>query len=111
MSGYCFYALCIYSASSSDPLRFKPNPSNLVSKVEVDSSSDQDEKPSLDPKLYVPPRVVSAPYNENPGQKGRKRRQSALIAELKEEVLDMPSEVKVNVFSIHQYSHVVILNG
>ncbi len=84
----------IIIASANDPLRFKPIPSNLVCKVEDDSSSD--EQSSSDPKLYVPPKVVSAPYTDNPGKRERKRKQSALIEELKEEVLDMPSEIKVN---------------
>ena len=82
-------------ASASDPLRFKPNPSNLVSKVEESESSDE-ERRSSNPKLYMPPKVVSTPYDENPGKREKKnRKQTALIEELKEEILDMPSEVKV----------------
>ncbi|XP_064398317.1 neuroguidin-like [Halichondria panicea] len=83
-------------ASASDPLRFKPNPSNLVSKVDESESSDE-ERPTSNPKLYMPPKVVSTPYDENPGRREKKNRnQTALIEELKEEVLDMPSEVKTS---------------
>ncbi len=66
-----------------------------MSKVEESESSDE-ERPSSNPKLYMPPKVVSTPYDENPGKREKKnRKQTALIEELKEEILDMPSEVKV----------------
>lgn len=90
------------ASASSDPLQFKPNPSNLVSKVEDDSSSDNEEQSHSNPKLYVPPKVVSSYYNEKPDKRERKRKQSALIDEMKEEVLDMPSEVKV-IITINKY--------
>lgn len=100
---HCCEYFC-FVASASDPLRLKPNPSNLVSKV-VDSESSEDEG-SSEPKLYMPPKVVSAPYEENPPIKQKSKilkQRTDLIDELREEVLDMPSEVKVNEFLVYMY--------
>lgn len=87
-------------ASASDPLRFKPNPSNLLSKLdEQENGSDDDDGTSQGPKLYVPPKIHSVPFNDKPlrGKQKGKSRMTEFMEELKEEVLDMPSEIKVSV--------------
>lgn len=83
-------------ASANDPLRFKPNPSNLQSKLEDNDIADG-ESQTQETKIYVPPKALSVPFNE----KSHKAKQwikprATLMEELKEEVLGMPREVKVS---------------
>ena len=66
-------------------------------KLEESVSSEEDNGSSSDHKLYVPPKVVSAPYEESSRKSRAKRGQgAALVKELKEEVLDTPTELKVS---------------
>lgn len=82
-------------ASASDPLRFKPNPSNLVSKLKESENSGEDDDNFPKHKVYVPPKAVSAPYKENSQRSGSRRKQRAAFTdELKDEVLDTPNEIK-----------------
>ena len=83
-------------ASANDPLRFKPNPSNLLTKLVDDDGIVDGESQTQESKIYVPPKALSVPFNEKPQKaKQRIRPRAALMEELKEEVLGMPREMKV----------------
>lgn len=91
-------------AAENDPLRFKPNPANLVSKLsEENNGEDSDEDKQQ--KAYVPPKVAAVPYEDyEGGVAGRQRRmeermkhmalRSELVKELRDEYLDIPQEIQ-----------------
>ncbi|XP_038165968.1 neuroguidin isoform X1 [Arvicola amphibius] len=101
------------SLSESDPLRFKPHPSNMISKL---SSEDEEEdgaeegeseasgKKSVkgSSKKYVPPRLVPVHYDETEAEREQKRLDrakrralsSSVIRELKEQYSDAPEEIR-----------------
>nr|CAG4637492.1 EOG090X0IJO [Ceriodaphnia reticulata]SVE73302.1 EOG090X0IJO [Ceriodaphnia reticulata] len=88
----------------SDPLQFKANPNNLISKMGNDSSSDEeDDQKEKKTGVYVPPRLVPMKYDgdETADQRATKvaekvRRHalsSSALQGLKEEYLDTPAEI------------------
>lgn len=107
------------ATSSSDPISFKPNPSNLVSNVpegesasSESSESEGEEKSSKSAKnkssssksgVYVPPKLTSVPYEDEDTKADKERKlierarkkalTSSIIQDLKEEYLDIPTEV------------------
>ncbi|KAF4016179.1 hypothetical protein Celaphus_00005748 [Cervus elaphus hippelaphus] len=92
------------SLSENDPLRFKPHPSNMMSKL---SSEDEEEDETEEgqsgalgkksgkgtAKEYVPPRLVPVHYDETEAEREKKRLErakrrplsSSVIRELKEQ--------------------------
>ncbi|KAL7042781.1 hypothetical protein ACKWTF_001276 [Chironomus riparius] len=111
------------TTNANDPLKFKANPSNLMSQFDdsddndSSSMSENDESNEMRKKRnkkremdddgdekevgkYVPPKITSMPYDddESTAQKQRERARkrainSALIDEWKEEFLDTPVEI------------------
>lgn len=103
-------AAVTWSLSENDPLRFKPNPQNLMSKLE---ESDQEESGNEDAggegkkshsrvKKYVPPRLAPVHYDDTEVERERrileraKKRalSSSVIRELKEQYTDAPEEIR-----------------
>uniref|UniRef100_A0A8C6QEZ8 Neuroguidin, EIF4E binding protein n=1 Tax=Nannospalax galili TaxID=1026970 RepID=A0A8C6QEZ8_NANGA len=101
------------SLSESDPLRFKPHPSNLMSKLSSedeegdeaeDGQSEASGKKSVKgvSKKYVPPRLVPVHYDETEAEREKKRLErakrralsSSVIRELKEQYSDAPEEIR-----------------
>ncbi|KAG9486938.1 hypothetical protein GDO78_007023 [Eleutherodactylus coqui] len=98
------------SLAANDPLRFKPNPQNLMSKLESDkesSESDEDESGvgktyQSRTRKYVPPKLVPVQYDDNEAERERrileraKKRalSSSVIRELKEQYTDAPEEIR-----------------
>lgn len=99
------------SLAENDPLRFKPNPQNLVSKLEESDKegSDSDQKESGIGKKsqskfrkYVPPRLVPVHYDNNEEEReqrllerAKKRAlSSSVIRELKDQYTDAPEEIR-----------------
>ncbi|XP_041489985.1 neuroguidin isoform X2 [Microtus oregoni] len=101
------------SLSESDPLRFKPHPSNMISKLssedeendgaeegESEASGKKSVKGSS--KKYVPPRLVPVHYDETEAEREQKRLDrakrralsSSVIRELKEQYSDAPEEIR-----------------
>ncbi|KAM6181663.1 neuroguidin [Erethizon dorsatum] len=101
------------SLSENDPLRFKPHPSNMISKL---NSEDEEEDEAGDgqseasgkkstkgaSKKYVPPRLVPVHYDETEAEREKKRLErakkralsSSVIRELKEQYSDAPEEIR-----------------
>nr|XP_023395854.1 neuroguidin isoform X1 [Loxodonta africana] len=101
------------SLSENDPLRFKPHPSNMMSKL---SSEDEEEDEAEEgqseasgkksvkgaSKKYVPPRLVPVHYDETEAEREKKRLErakkralsSSVIRELKEQYSDAPEEIR-----------------
>ncbi|KAF4017124.1 hypothetical protein G4228_008865 [Cervus hanglu yarkandensis] len=101
------------SLSENDPLRFKPHPSNMMSKL---SSEDEEEDETEEgqsgasgkksgkgtAKKYVPPRLVPVHYDETEAEREKKRLErakrralsSSVIRELKEQYSDAPEEIR-----------------
>ncbi|XP_068821690.1 neuroguidin isoform X1 [Capricornis sumatraensis] len=101
------------SLSENDPLRFKPHPSNMMSKL---SSEDEEEGEAEEgqsgasekksgkgtAKKYVPPRLVPVHYDETEAEREKKRLErakrralsSSVIRELKEQYSDAPEEIR-----------------
>ncbi|XP_076983280.1 neuroguidin [Tamandua tetradactyla] len=100
------------SLSENDPLRFKPHPNNMMSKL---SSEDEEEdemeeghseasgkKAKGTSKKYVPPRLVPVHYDETEAEREKKRLErakkralsSSVIHELKEQYSDAPEEIR-----------------
>uniref|UniRef100_A0A8D0BA23 Neuroguidin n=1 Tax=Salvator merianae TaxID=96440 RepID=A0A8D0BA23_SALMN len=97
----------------NDPLRFKPNPGNLMSKLN-ESEESEDEEPADRKKAagrdaskgggrkYVPPRLVPVYYDETEAEREKKILEqakkralsSSIIRELKEQYSDAPEEVR-----------------
>ncbi|XP_077171177.1 neuroguidin [Paroedura picta] len=95
----------------NDPLRFKPNPGNLLSKL---SDSEEEESGEGGAKAsgkdaskggsrkYVPPRLVPVHYDETEAEKEKKMLEqakkralsSSIIRELKEQYSDAPEEIR-----------------
>ncbi|XP_077993821.1 neuroguidin-like [Glandiceps talaboti] len=90
----------------SDPLRFQPNPDQLVSKLNEGDDDDDDDKKeqTRERKHYVPPKLVAMHYDEDDttgeGQKKRIERMrkralnSTFMRELRDEYLDAPEEIQ-----------------
>lgn len=94
----------------NDPLQFKANPQNLVSKVgdddEDDDSSEEEVKDKRDKKTngaYVPPKLVAMQYDGDEtsvqktakvAEKARKHAlSSSALQHLREEFMDTPAEI------------------
>ncbi|XP_042561029.1 neuroguidin [Clupea harengus] len=101
------------SLAKNDPLHFRPNPDNLVSKLGESEGSDEDgdetktgdsEKDGSSAKKYVPPRIAPMHYDgdltEGDKQKEQveKHRRAALrssvIQELRQQYSDAPEEIR-----------------
>jgi len=93
------------SGAEIDPLRFKPNPENMVSKLDdEDFESSDEEDGSKKTKVYVPPKVAAVPYDEDDDKKTRKERDeerarkrvltSSLLHDLRDEYGDAPQEIR-----------------
>lgn len=104
---------CIKRASNKsggigDPLRFKANPDNLVSKVSDEESGSDEDDDNKDRgkagKVYVPPKLAAMHYDgddtvmekrEKLLEKGRKRALSShVLSELREEYDEGPQEIR-----------------
>ncbi|XP_022108787.1 neuroguidin-like isoform X2 [Acanthaster planci] len=96
--------------AENDPLRYRPNPANLRSKLEEEENQDEsseEEEEEAKPKKYVPPKVVAMHYDGDETVKQRQEKQlekakkralsSALMQELKGEYFDGPEEVREGV--------------
>nr|CAG4650625.1 EOG090X0IJO [Sida crystallina] len=89
----------------NDPLQFKANPHNLMTKVGDDDESSEDEGKSKKSKsgVYVPPKLAAMPYegDETSEQRSSKaeekvRRQkvsSSVLQGLREEFMETPAEI------------------
>nr|CAG4647548.1 EOG090X0IJO [Megafenestra aurita]SVE92764.1 EOG090X0IJO [Megafenestra aurita] len=89
----------------NDPLRFKANPNNLISKIGDDDSSDSDEENIKEKRtgVYVPPKLVPMKYDEGETAEQRASKtaekikrhalSSSALQGLKEEYLETPVEV------------------
>lgn len=93
------------AGAENDPLRFKPNPNNLVSKLSEDDDDNSDEDSNKQKKTYVPPKVSAVPYDDYEGGIGGRQRKmeqrlkqmalrSELVKELRDEYLDLPQEMQ-----------------
>nr|SVE76134.1 EOG090X0IJO [Daphnia hispanica] len=87
---------------SGDPLQFKANPDNLISKVGNDESSE-DEQGEKKTGAYVPPRLIPMKYDGDDTAEQRSTKiaekvrrhalSSSALQGLKEEFMDTPLEV------------------
>ncbi|XP_077480981.1 neuroguidin isoform X2 [Stigmatopora argus] len=93
--------------AENDPLRLRPNPENLMSKLS--ESEDEEEQapkkvaPSSD-KKYIPPRIAAVYYDgdmkeadKKKAQVDRKKRaalRSSVIQELRQQYSDAPEEIR-----------------
>ncbi|XP_045697126.1 neuroguidin [Phyllostomus hastatus] len=100
------------SLSENDPLRFKPHPSSMMSKLSSEDEEDEAEKGQSGAsgkksangavKKYVPPRLVPVHYDETEAEREKKRLErakkralsSSVIRELKEQYSDAPEEIR-----------------
>nr|SVE76759.1 EOG090X0IJO [Daphnia longispina] len=88
---------------TTDPLQFKANPKNLLSKVDNASSSEEEDKRDKNSGVYVPPKLIPMKYDgdETAEQRSSKfaekvRRHalsSSALQGLKEEFMDTPVEI------------------
>lgn len=98
--------------NENDPLRFKPNPDNLISKLDESESESEGEEEkemkAVKEKKYVPPKLAPMHYAEDITVKDKTERllekakkralSSSIMQELKKQYYDGPEE-------IHEYSH------
>ncbi|XP_043845894.1 neuroguidin [Dromiciops gliroides] len=100
------------SLSENDPLRFKPRPSNMISKLSSEDDDDQETEEGQSgvsgkttkgaPKKYIPPRLVPVHYDETEAEREKKLLErakkralsSSVIRELKEQYSDAPEEIR-----------------
>ncbi|XP_063157645.1 neuroguidin isoform X2 [Candoia aspera] len=99
--------------AENDPLSFKPNPNNLMSKLSdsEDGEDEDDDGGAKNPgketskggiRKYVPPRLVPVHYNETEMEREKKMVEqakkralsSSVIRELKEQYSDAPEEIR-----------------
>ncbi|KAK9953433.1 hypothetical protein ABG768_017427 [Culter alburnus] len=96
------------SLSENDPLHFRPNPQNMVSKLSESENSDDEgeegttKEPSAS-RRYVPPRIAPMHYDgdmtETDREKERINKQkraalrSSVIQELRQQYSDAPEEI------------------
>ncbi|XP_023661794.2 neuroguidin [Paramormyrops kingsleyae] len=97
------------SLAENDPLHFRPNPENLISKLSESESEEEGaegsekREPSGGNKKYVPPRIAPMHYegdmteDDRQKEKEEKRRRAALhssvIQELRQQYSDAPEEI------------------
>ncbi|KAG7317683.1 hypothetical protein KOW79_018718 [Hemibagrus wyckioides] len=106
------------SLAENDPLHFRPNPENLVSKLDqFEESDDEDEdgddkgnkkdtgkKPAPKARKYIPPKIAPMHYDGDLTEADRqkelvdKRRKAAfrssVIGELRQQYSDAPEEIR-----------------
>ncbi|XP_043081932.1 neuroguidin [Puntigrus tetrazona] len=99
------------SLSENDPLHFRPNPQNLVSKLSESENSDEEDggksKGQKDPsgsRKYVPPRIAPMHYDGDMTEGDRQKEQidkqkraalrSSVIQELRQQYSDAPEEIR-----------------
>ncbi|KAI8647411.1 Sas10/Utp3/C1D family-domain-containing protein [Parasitella parasitica] len=94
-------------AVAADPLAFKPNPMNLLNKVDDDDDVDEDVDDDTNAiGVYKPPKLAPVNYDENAGRKsGKKERnevrmkekasRSRLMKDLMTEMSENPEEIGV----------------
>uniref|UniRef100_V9L5H8 Neuroguidin n=1 Tax=Callorhinchus milii TaxID=7868 RepID=V9L5H8_CALMI len=98
------------SLDDNNPLSFKPNPDNMLTKLDDEEQEDPEEhRPTSETvpkskKLYIPPRLVPVHYDadETEGQRearaaerARKRAlSSSVIRELRDQFSDAPQELR-----------------
>lgn len=100
------------SLSENDPLRFKPRPNNMMSKLSSEDEEDEADEGQSEAsgkksakgavKKYVPPRLVPVHYDETEAEREKKRLErakrralsSSVIRELKEQYSDAPEEIR-----------------
>ncbi|XP_032090420.1 neuroguidin [Thamnophis elegans] len=100
--------------ADDNPLKYKPNPDNLVSKLSDSEDGDEEEEGGSTAKApgkdmskggirkYVPPRLVPVHYNETEMEREKKMAEqakkralsSSIIRELKEQYSDAPEEIR-----------------
>lgn len=104
----------------NDPRRFKPNPDNLVSKLQTadseggDDNDDEDEK-TPEVQKYVPPKVAAMHFDGDLTVKERKEMQlekakrralsSSLIRELRDQYNEGPEEISERENSAARKAH------
>ncbi|KYO38936.1 neuroguidin [Alligator mississippiensis] len=92
-----------------DPLRFRPDPSNMASKLsedeeEVASGPDPGKKPAAAGGIrkYIPPRLVPVHYDEGAAARAQRRQEqatrralsSSVIRELRDQFSEAPEEIR-----------------
>jgi len=89
----------------NDPLQFKANPNNLMSKVGGEDSSDDDDAENKKDKksgVYVPPKIASMHYEGDAEQQTskakteksqRQKLSESALQGLREEYMDTPMEI------------------
>lgn len=93
------------AGGENDPLRFKPNPDNMATKLnDEDSESSDEEDGQKKSKVYVPPKVAAVPYDEDGDKKTRKEKDeersrkrvlaSSLLQDLRDEYSEGPQEIR-----------------
>ncbi|KAM3860779.1 neuroguidin [Diretmus argenteus] len=99
------------SLAENDPLQLRPNPENLISKLNEseeseDEAGDKSEKKSAPSsgKKYVPPRIAPMHYDGDITEADKKKEQadrqrraalrSSLIQELRQQYSDTPEEIR-----------------
>lgn len=86
----------------NDPLRFKPRPENLISKLGPTADEGEEEEEDKKPGIYVPPKVAAVHYDDKKVSKRRKLEETArkkalsssLLKELRDEYSEAPEELK-----------------
>lgn len=86
------------NSTEVDPLRFKPLPGNLVSKLEAPVNAKKGGAASGEPAKYVPPKIAAVPYEtkellrEKADKEAKKmaRRSHSLAADLRAEITGQP---------------------
>ncbi|XP_001505953.1 neuroguidin isoform X2 [Ornithorhynchus anatinus] len=102
------------SLDENDPLRFKPHPSNLISKLSSSEGEEEGEEEGQanaagkktqkrgSSRKYIPPRLVPVQYDETEAEREKKLLErakkralsSSVIRELKEQYSDAPEEIR-----------------
>uniref|UniRef100_A0A8C2CQZ9 Neuroguidin, EIF4E binding protein n=1 Tax=Cyprinus carpio TaxID=7962 RepID=A0A8C2CQZ9_CYPCA len=95
------------SLAENDPLHFRPNPQNLVSKNSDEDDKGGNSKGEKDPsasRKYVPPRIAPVHYDGDMTEADRQKEQidkqkraalrSSVIQELRQQYSDAPEEIR-----------------
>ncbi|ELT87333.1 hypothetical protein CAPTEDRAFT_220071 [Capitella teleta] len=90
---------------ANDPLQFKPNPDNLIGKLDDEDDEDVEKEGKSSSAIYRPPKLSAMHYEGDDTQKERKEKQmmkakkralsSSIMADIREELdEDRPAEIK-----------------
>ncbi|KAF5901187.1 neuroguidin, partial [Clarias magur] len=106
------------SLAENDPLHFRPNPENLVSKLDQSEESDDDDdddgrernkkdsgkKGTTKPRRYIPPKIAPMHYDGDLTEADRQKElvekrkkaafRSSVIGELRQQYSDAPEEIR-----------------